>query len=286
MAQTPQNPWGNPTGWGTPDDGRTREFTPLGGQAPQDTQSAPSPAPQYPQPPQQSGGGNGGLVAAVVAAVCALLVLGGVIWFVTSGGDDSGTQADGTTAATAPAAPATVTVTQTPDPAPTPAPPAGGSTGGGTTGTTGTTGSGSGSGSTGSGSTGGGTAGSTGTTGSGSGSLSASATAAGLSWSGWSGYPDATCNADDTWVYAGGDNDTKVVVCRVGRAGDYYYRGYAGGQGLERDVDMSSADVASGYFVVDASPSTIVIDGDDLTVRNAAGAVTKHHTFSSYWVGR
>lgn len=260
-----QNPWGSP------DNGQTNPWQ----TAPQ--QMPPSP----PQRPSTSGGAVAAAVAAVVIVVALLVV--GAVWFLQRDkGDTDATAAPSFTATAGgdgTATPPVVSGTDEPAPAPTPTAGSGSgsgpSTGGGSSSGGSSPGNGSGSGS------GGGAS-----SGAGGGSVhSSDDLPSGLDYSGWSGYPSASCNSSDTWVYAGGNGDAKVVVCRVGSAGDFYYRGYAGGQGLELDVDMSTADVADGYFEIPANPSTIVIDGDTVTVYDRNGTASKRHDFDgNAWV--
>lgn len=209
-----------------------------------------------PAPAPERGAGNGGLITAVVAAALALALLGGVLWwFFGSGGDSETTASTEAPSFTAPVT-QTATVSES-ESVSEPEPTADTSTG--------SSGSSSSSSSSGSNSS--------------APRTNLSSLPSGLGYSGWTNLSGASCNADDTWVYAGGNSSTKVVVCRVGSDGDFYYRGYRNGDSLERDVDMSSADVADGYYVIPADPSTIVIDGDTLTVyRN--GEVTTTEDFN------
>lgn len=242
----PENPWASA------DNGETRQWVPAN--------------PQGASGPQRSGGGNGGLTIAIIAAVLAVALLAGVlIWFFSRGGDDSDDNASPTTPQFSGAPTVTETVTEAPAPEPerpepTVAAPDGGSSGGGGASSSGNGGSSSGSGS--------------------------SWRDAGLNYNGWTGYSNATCNGSDTWVYAGGNDSTKVVICRAtardGSSLGLYYRGHAGGQGLERDVDMSSADIADGYFEIPANPAKFIIDGDEMKVYEN-GSLKKTHIFDQWW---
>jgi hypothetical protein len=236
----PENPWARA------DSGETRQWVPA--------------TPQGSTGPQRSGGGNGGLVIAIIAAVLAVALLVGVlIWLFTSGGDDNDDNASPTTPQFSGALTVTETVTAAPAPEPAQPDPTAAAP------DSGSDGSSNGNGGSSSGS-------------SGSGSLPS-----GLTDSGWTGYSNATCNGSDTWVYAGGNDSTKVVICRAtardGSSLGLYYRGHAGGQGLERDVDMSSADIAAGHFEIPANPAKFVIDGDEMEVYEN-NSLRKTHTFS------
>lgn len=244
----PENPWGS-TG-----SGETRQWVPA--------------ARQGASGPQRSGGGNGGLIIAIIAAVLAVALLAGVlIWVFSRGGDDSDDHASPTAPRFSGVPTVTETVTEAPAPAPEPeqpeptvAAPDSGSSGNGGGSSSGNGGSSSGSGS--------------------------SWRDAGLNYNGWTGYSNATCNGSDTWVYAGGNDSTKVVICRAtardGSTLGLYYRGHAGGQGLERDVDMSSADIADGYFEIPANPAKLIIDGDEMKVYEN-GSLKKTHSFGQWW---
>lgn len=234
----PENPWGRQ------DDGETRQWAPV---------TPPDHAGQRPVTGPERSGGGGGLAVAVTAAVLAVLLLLGVIWWFFLRGGDTGHTATSssprftgihTTTETVAPAPQSEPAPTTSDPAPTVAPTNSGSPSTSTDGRPGT----------------------------------GTSFPSGLTSSGWTGPADASCNGSDTWVYAGGNGSTKVVVCRVGAEGDLYYRGYAGGQGLERDVDMASVDLADGYFEIPADPATIVIDGDRMTL-SEGGRVVKTHYF-------
>lgn len=264
----PENPWGRP------DNGETRQWVPAN---PHGTTAPVGTGQTGPGGPQRSGGGNGGLIIAIIAAVLAVALLAGVlIWLFSSGGDDSDDNASPTVPQFSGAPTTTETVTEAPTPAPEPeqpeptaAVPDSGSNGS-SNGSNGNGGSSSGSSDSGSDS-------------SGSGS---SWRDAGLNYNGWSGYSNATCNGSDTWVYAGGNDSTKVVICRAtardGSSLGLYYRGHAGGQGLERDVDMSSADIADGYFEIPANPAKFIIDGDEMKVYEN-GSLKKTHSFGQWW---
>lgn len=239
----PENPWASA------DNGETRRWvpvTPPGGTGPTGSVGSLRPA-----GPWRSGGGNGGLiVVVVVATLVGALLASALIWIVARGGDDDGGSTSFSSVPEFSGVP-TVTASVTAAPAPEPEPTVATSTGGDAE-------SGSSSG------------------------VSGGSLPSGLSSRGWSGYSNATCNGSDTWVYAGGSDSTKVVVCRAtardGSSLGLYYRGHAGGQGLERDVDMSSADIDEGYFEIPANPATIVIDGDRMTVRKN-GSVEKSYDF-------
>lgn len=112
----------------------------------------------------------------------------------------------------------------------------------------------------------------------------------GLSGRGWESSPGdyATCNVtEDSWVYAAYNSRGEVVICQSESTHDYYYRGIFGGNpttdGFEGDVDMGSADTDRGRYYVDASPATITINGDRLTVRDSSGSTTKTESFDHYW---
>lgn len=108
----------------------------------------------------------------------------------------------------------------------------------------------------------------------------ASVLPSGLDTGGWTAYRDAQCNLSDTWVYAGGNSTTKVVICKVGRTGDLYYRGMRNGSGLERDVDMTSVNIGAGHFEIPAEPATIIIDGDTLIVYGTDGSLSARESFA------
>ena len=250
----PENPWGS-TG-----NGETRQWVPATPQGGTGQTNATG--------PQRSGGGNGGLIIAIIAAVLAVALLAGVlIWVFSRGGDDSDDNASPTAPRFSGVPTVTETVTEAPAPAPEPeqpeptvAAPDSGSSGNGGGSSSGNGGSSSGSGS--------------------------SWRDAGLNYNGWTGYSNATCNGSDTWVYAGGNDSTKVVICRAtardGSTLGLYYRGHAGGQGLARDVDMSSADIADGYFEIPANPAKLIIDGDEMKVYEN-GSLKKTHSFGQWW---
>ncbi|MGJ4087315.1 hypothetical protein [Corynebacterium macclintockiae] len=105
-----------------------------------------------------------------------------------------------------------------------------------------------------------------------------------LSSHGWEGSP-AYCNADDEWLYAAYGDGDYVVVCQVGRSGDYYYRGDVGGHEMEKDVDMSFADPARGSYRVPVGGGTrIEINQKSLKVFED-GKLASDVRFDAYFVG-
>jgi len=51
-------------------------------------------------------------------------------------------------------------------------------------------------------------------------------------------------------------------------------------KGFEADVDMSTVDEDAHYYVVEATPSTIYVDGDVLTVRDSNGTASARENFN------
>ncbi|WP_315043040.1 hypothetical protein [Corynebacterium argentoratense] len=85
-----------------------------------------------------------------------------------------------------------------------------------------------------------------------------------LSDHGWSGYPGASCNSNDTWVFAAEGHGNYMTICRVGQSGGLYYRGYFDGGSWEADVSYS--DLGSSTFEVPAYPAVFHISPNGLAV--------------------
>ncbi|MGO1911584.1 MAG: hypothetical protein ACTH02_07205, partial [Corynebacterium sp.] len=43
---------------------------------------------------------------------------------------------------------------------------------------------------------------------------------------GFRGVPEARCNGNDQWIFAGTNGEDRAVICRVGERGGLYYRGF------------------------------------------------------------
>lgn len=99
---------------------------------------------------------------------------------------------------------------------------------------------------------------------------------AGLTTRGWTGK--ITCNAQDEWVYAGGNGSDYAVICVASPSGGLYYRGLYNGGTAEHDIASSG----SGYYeTVPAGDSYIVISGSDLAVFDLTGASLAGTTFTT-----
>lgn len=103
----------------------------------------------------------------------------------------------------------------------------------------------------------------------------------GLDGQGWTRVSAATCNADDRWIFAGTNGTDRAVVCRVGEAGDLYYRGYYNNRPAEYDIDMDR--VSSDRWVtrsLDGNGTRVVISPSGIEVVDGGGETGSSRTFT------
>lgn len=100
----------------------------------------------------------------------------------------------------------------------------------------------------------------------------------GLTIHGWEGK--IGCNANDEWIYAGGNGSDYAVICVATPSAGLYYRGLFRGGIAEHD--LADWEESVGYFETMPDGGTyIVISGDQLTVYDADSAVLAETTFTT-----
>lgn len=105
----------------------------------------------------------------------------------------------------------------------------------------------------------------------------------GLDYRGYADYPNAVCEAGDTWVYAAEGGGSAVVVCFDERGGDLYMRGDFDIGPTAGDVDMDGwVDVAEGIYTVEVSGGLIEFYGPEVWFTDGEDIVTLG-PFDSFW---